>query len=61
MSQWNYLAACFDELLNGVVQKGRLDLCLRFWDCKSNKVAIRGVPKTQWNIYDEAFCEINGF
>ena len=38
ISQCGYLVACFDESLNGVVQKGQMDFCLRFWDIKATKV-----------------------
>ena len=41
ISQCRYLVACFDESLNDVVQKGQMDICLRFWDIKATKVTTR--------------------
>ena len=41
ISQWRYLVPCFDELLNDVVQKVQMDICLRFWDIKGTKVTTR--------------------
>ena len=37
ISQCRYPVACFDESLNDVVQKGQMDICLRFWDIKATK------------------------
>ena len=30
--QSDHIVACFDESLNEVVQKGQMDLCVRYWD-----------------------------
>ena len=41
ISQCHYLVACFDKSLNDVVQKGQMNICLRFWDIKATKVSTR--------------------
>ena len=39
--QSDNIVACFDESLNEVVQKGQMDLCLRYWDVNKSRAATR--------------------
>ena len=65
ISQCRYLVACFDESLNDVVQKGQMDICLRFWDIKATKVTTRYYSSTflghatASNLFD-SFADTSG-
>ena len=39
--QSDHIVACFDESLNEVVQKGQMDLCVRYWDLNKSRAATR--------------------
>ena len=39
--QSDNIVACFDESVNEVVQKGQMDLCLRYWDVNKSRAATR--------------------
>ena len=38
-SEW--LAICYDESMNKVIQESEMDLVLRFWDTCKNKAPVR--------------------
>ena len=39
----SYIVLCFDESYNGVIKKGQLDVLVRYWDVRLNKVNTRYV------------------
>ena len=39
--QSDHIVACFNESLNEVVQKGQMDLCIRYWDVNKSRAATR--------------------
>ena len=39
--QSDNIVACFDESLNEIVQKGQMDLCVRYWDVNKSRAATR--------------------
>ena len=41
LNDCNYFVACFDKALNHVVQRGQMDIHIRFWDKTRRKVATR--------------------
>ena len=41
ISSAKYIVVCFDESLNEVIQKEKMDICVRLWDLNRNKVAAR--------------------
>ena len=41
LNDCNYFVACFDKALNHVVQRGQMDVHIRFWDETQRKVATR--------------------
>lgn len=41
VSESEWLAVCYDESLNKVIQDSEMDLVLRFWDNVINKVQVR--------------------
>ena len=41
LNDCNYFVACFDEALNHVVQRGQMDVHIRFWNETQGKVATR--------------------
>ena len=41
LNDCNYFVACFDEALNHVVQRGQMDVHIRFWHETQRKVATR--------------------
>ena len=41
VSESGWLAVCYDESLNKVIQESEMDLVLRFWDTCKNKVQVR--------------------
>ena len=36
-----YIVVCFDESLNEVIRKKKMDICVQLWDLNRNKVAAR--------------------
>ena len=40
VSESEWLAVCYDETLNKVIQESEMDLALRFWDNCTSKVQI---------------------
>ena len=36
--QCDNIVACFDESLNEIVQKGQMDLCVRYWDVNKSQL-----------------------
>ena len=39
----SYIVPCFDESYNGVIKKGQMDVLVRYWDVRLNKVNTRYV------------------
>ena len=39
----SYIVPCFDESYNSVIKKGQMDVLVRYWDVRLNKVNTRYV------------------
>ena len=48
--QSDHIVACSDESQNEVVQKGQMDLCVRYWDVNKSLAATRYFDSSFWDM-----------
>ena len=58
----SYIVPCFDESYNSVIKKGQMDVLVRYWDVRLNKVNTRYVKselRLQQMMYLPKFMQVS--